>query len=86
MASGRIAAAVWIVFVSAACQKLGLVKQYEYDERVELSLDGSAIVDLNASIPALVALRGVDPGRRPRSALRQAGIPPCVRGARGERS
>ena len=68
MAFGRIAAAVWIVFTSVACQKLGLVKQYEYDERVELSLDGSAIVDVNASIPALVALRGaaldVDPEAR----------------------
>jgi hypothetical protein len=44
------------------------VKQYEYDERVELSLDGSAILDINASIPALVALRGatlsVDPEAR----------------------
>ena len=34
------------------------MKQYEYDERVELSLDGSAVVDINASVPALVALRG----------------------------
>ena len=68
MAFGRIAATVWILFISAACQKLGLVRQYEYDERVELSLDGSAILDLNASIPALVALRGaaldVDPEAR----------------------
>jgi hypothetical protein len=44
------------------------VKQYEYDERVELSLDGSAVVDVTASIPALVALRGatlsVDPEAR----------------------
>ena len=52
----------------AGCQKLGLVKQYEYDERVELSLDGSAVVDINASVPALVALRGatldVDPEAR----------------------
>jgi hypothetical protein len=43
-------------------------RQYEYDERVDLSLDGSAIVDVNASIPALVALRGarldVDPEAR----------------------
>jgi hypothetical protein len=32
----------------SGCQKLGLVKEYEYDERVELSLDGSAVVDVNA--------------------------------------
>jgi hypothetical protein len=35
-------------------------RQYEYDERVDLSLDGSAIVDINASIAALVALRGAE--------------------------
>src|SRR5687768_15589867 len=68
MAFGRIAAAVWIVCVSTACHQLGLVRQYEYDERIELSLDGSAVVDVNASIPALVALRGapldVDPEAR----------------------
>jgi len=56
------------VLMLGACQMLGLVKQYEYDERVELSLDRSAIVDISASIPALVALRGatlsVDPEAR----------------------
>jgi hypothetical protein len=60
---------VWMILLaSAGCQALGLVKRYEYDERVELSLDGSAVVDINASIPALVALRGatlsVDPEAR----------------------
>jgi hypothetical protein len=58
-----------------ACRALG-VHRYEYDERVDLSLDGSAIVDVNASIPALVALRGatldVDPEARfDRQAIRQ---------------
>lgn len=68
MAFGRLFGVALTVLLSAACQTLGLVKQYEYDERVELSLDGSAIVDINASIPALVALRGatlsVDPEAR----------------------
>ena len=32
----------------------------EYDEDIYLSLDGSATVYVNASLPALVALRGVD--------------------------
>jgi hypothetical protein len=68
MALGRLLVVVMILLVSAGCQRLGLAKQYEYDERVELSLDGSAVVDLNASIPALVALRGatlsVDPEAR----------------------
>ena len=68
MAFGRVAAVIVLMLVGPACQKLGLVKQYEYDERLQLSLDGSAVVDINASIPALVALRGatldVDPEAR----------------------
>ena len=68
MASRTRAGVLLAVLLCAACQSLGLVKQYEYDERVELSLDGSAVVDVTASIPALVALRGatlnVDPEAR----------------------
>ena len=68
MAFGRHMGLVLIVMASAACHTLGLVRQYEYDERVELALDGSAVVDVTASIPALVALRGatlsVDPEAR----------------------
>ena len=84
MAFGRLLGAVLLVVASAACQKLGLVKQYEYDERVDLSLDGSAIVDVNASIPALVALRGatlsVDPEARfDRQAFRRLYEGPGVR-------
>jgi hypothetical protein len=57
------------------CRAIG-VHHYEYDERVDLSLDGSALVDVNASVPALVALRGasldVDPeARLDRAAIRQ---------------
>src|SRR6202022_3958934 len=52
------------------------VHDYEYDERVDLSLDGSAVIDVNASIPALVALHGaildVDPeARLDRQAVRR---------------
>ncbi len=68
MAFWKRAAPALIALVVAACQTLGLVKLYEYDERVELSLDGSAVVDISASIPALVALRGatlsIDPEAR----------------------
>jgi hypothetical protein len=35
-----------------------LAPQYEYEEDLTLSLDGSATLVVNASIPALVALRG----------------------------
>ena len=68
MAFGKVAGMTLAVLMCAACQTLGLIKRYEYDERVQLSLDGSAVVDISASIPALVALRGatlsVDPEAR----------------------
>jgi hypothetical protein len=68
MALGRVVALIVMTVMCSGCQKLGLANEYEYDERVELSLDGSAVVDVNASIPALVALRGatlsVDPEAR----------------------
>jgi hypothetical protein len=68
MAFGKRAGLALAALMITACQALGLVKQYEYDERVELSLDRSAVIHINASIPALVALRGatlsVDPEAR----------------------
>lgn len=36
-----------------------LARQYEYDEQTYLEVDGSATVVIAASVPALVALRGV---------------------------
>ncbi len=65
-----LAAAVVLVGLASACsQPFG--RQYEYEEQVELDVDGSARVTINASIPALVALRGleVDPSIE-REALR----------------
>jgi hypothetical protein len=42
----------------SACSGTALFRQYEYEEEVYLSLDGSATVYVNSSIPALNALRG----------------------------
>src|SRR5262245_50531758 len=36
----------------------GLFRQYEYEEEVYLSLDGSATIYVHSSLPALNALRG----------------------------
>ncbi len=51
----------WIVvllaFASTHCGSL-LSAKYEYDEEAYLALDGSATIYVNASVPALVALRG----------------------------
>src|SRR5262249_22798957 len=44
--------------LGAACGNTTLFHQYEYDEDVYLSLDGSAAVYVNASLAALNALRG----------------------------
>jgi hypothetical protein len=55
-------------FVAASCRSL-LSRKYEYDEDVHLALDGSAMVYVNASLAALVALRGLDLDVDPRARL-----------------
>src|SRR5947207_11910559 len=73
---GRICLIACLVIAHAACSGAGgLFRQYEYEEDVYLSLDGSATVYVNCSIPALDALRGagfdVSPaGRVDRAAVR----------------
>jgi hypothetical protein len=56
-----VAAVLALLLGSAACnQARGLFgKQYEYEEDLYVSLDGSATLVVNASLPALVALRGL---------------------------
>ncbi|HTM03308.1 MAG TPA: hypothetical protein VL173_07395 [Vicinamibacterales bacterium] len=60
----RRCALAWIVAcaaAAAACGGGGLFRQqYEYEEEIYLQLDGAATAYINASVPALVALRGVD--------------------------
>ena len=52
---------VLALVASASCAPGGLFgKQYEYEEDLTLALDGSATLTINASVPALVALRGLD--------------------------
>jgi hypothetical protein len=67
----RVTAAVLAVvsILSAAGCRGGLLgRQYEYEEDLTLAIDGSATLVVNASLPALVALRGlalpVDPAQR----------------------
>ena len=59
---------VLIAVASAACRAT-FARKYEYDEDVFVALDGSATVYLNASVAALVALRGVDLDVDPRARL-----------------
>jgi hypothetical protein len=60
--------AVVIVLAIAASSCRGVLKkEYEYEEELYLDLDGSATLYVNASVPALVALRGVDLDTNPRA-------------------
>lgn len=75
-ASGRCA---WLTVLAlsalllTACRTLA-PRQYEYDEEVRLSLDGSASVYVNGSTAALVALRGIELDTRPTARLDRAAI------------
>src|SRR5262245_37584653 len=69
----RIGAAMALVaaltVAGAACRTGELFKQYEYEEDVFLSLDGSATVYVNASVAALDALRGATFDTSPNAAI-----------------
>ncbi len=54
----RALVALALVLASTACGGASLFRQYEYEEDVYVSLDGSATVYVNSSLPALDALRG----------------------------
>lgn len=56
------------VLTSIACGNV-ISRKYEYEEEIFLGLDGSATVYVNASVPALVALRGVQLPLDPRARL-----------------
>jgi hypothetical protein len=47
-----------IAFAISACSGSSLFRQYEYEEEIYLSLDGTATVYVNTSVAALDALRG----------------------------
>ena len=49
-----------VAIAGAACGSRLFGPVYEYEEDIYLSLDGSAEVTVNASVPALVSLRGMD--------------------------
>lgn len=56
------------VLASIACGNV-IARKYEYEEEVFLGLDGSATVYVNASVPALVSLRGMSLPLDPRARL-----------------
>ena len=60
--------------VVSACGTGLLGKQYEYEEQLRLYVDGTARMDVSASVPALVALRGVDLDASPGAAVDRAKV------------
>ena len=63
-----VALTVLLAIAAASCRSV-FSRKYEYDEDVFLALDGSATVYINAAVPALVALRGLDLDVDPRARL-----------------
>ena len=65
MRASTVAVLIATIIVAAAvgaCSGRGispLAPEYEYEEDLTLSLDGSATMTVNASVPALIALRGL---------------------------
>jgi hypothetical protein len=66
-AAALVVAAVAAATLTGCSGSTGLFRQYEYEEEIYLSLDGTATVDVNASIPAINALRGSAFDTRPAS-------------------
>jgi hypothetical protein len=61
--------------VTAACSGRGVFKpDYEYEEELYLALDGSATLNVNASVASLVALHGFSLDPRPRARLDRAAV------------
>jgi hypothetical protein len=68
------ALALLVAMAAAACGGGILKPEYEYEEELYLSLDGSAQANVNASVAALVALRGADLNADPRARVDRAEI------------
>jgi hypothetical protein len=73
MRAPRVAVVLTFALLAFACG--GVLKpEYEYEEELYLNLDGSATLYVNASVPALVALRGADLDVNPRARFDRARI------------
>ena len=56
--------------IAAGCSGAGVFKrEYEYEEELYLALDGSATLNVNASVASLVTLRGADLDLDPRARI-----------------
>ena len=65
---GCLALTLAALLAATACRGV-IPRHYEYEEEMYLGLDGSATLYVNGSVPALVALRGLDLDTRPGARL-----------------
>ena len=65
----RVAALALATAIATGCGSGGLFRQYEYEEEIYLSLDGTATVYVNSSVAALDALRGASFDTNPNAPL-----------------
>ena len=71
----RVRAVVLLVAaLSVSCGGGGLFRQYEYEEEMYLSLDGSATIYVNSSMVALNALRGTSFNTDPAAGVDRAAV------------
>ena len=71
----RAAMLALIAAASAGCGSGGsFFRQYEYEEDIYLSLDGTATMYVNSSVPALNALRGASLNADPRARIDRDGL------------
>ena len=71
--------------VTSACAGRGVFKpEYEYEEELYLALDGSATLNVNASVASLVALRGFTLDPNPRARLDRAAVRTLFEGPAAE--
>ena len=70
----RLPALALVAALAASACGGTLKPEYEYEEELYLSLDGSAQVNVNTSVAALVALRGADLDADPRARVDRAHV------------
>jgi hypothetical protein len=73
-AAAVVVAAAAAAMLAGCSGSNGLFRQYEYEEDIYLSLDGSATIYVNTSVPALDALRGATFDPSPTARLDREGI------------
>jgi hypothetical protein len=71
---GRAIALLVVALTIGSCGAGGIFRQYEYEEDIFLSLDGSATIYVNSSIAALDALRGTSFDTAPTARFDRDGI------------